>query len=655
MAQRHRSTAGGPSEGHNALLSPAPAVGSSLTSPSSQLDPAPKHPLRLSPSNLHVEERSSLTTRRRRRQDIPGEEAEGEASNTAYDPKEKSDHDRSKPTTLDKLEGWLGLSSGEGSVYPSVGSLAPVDSASTPRPNRTPRPTTSRTTRLVLVHTPTAADTLDSLALRFNTDVRTLRRINGLWPGDSILVRKELYIPFEEEDRPDKSGVAHAKEGLSGKLMLLNSQTGPARSNGLTHPSRPMSTASASSASAASASHSSQQALPSPEVRRVPSESLSYFPPPGTHSAMKGKARREEAFGFGEQMRPGQDVDHGESGVDDLLQLAEKARSRGSSPPKGEEGTGQPVLRAAPDDVDQGSPSSSAQALEEPWKPNKWTFGQRKKPSTLPGSTAMHTSTFASMPDTSARGPAMMPVSSYQGWNDIPEPPLHRTAKGQVAHAYKGPSKSRRYPRPGVVDLAGSGTMIEDLAAGLPPNVGPASNWARPIADCLPLPGESSKESGRRTRSPSHQVPVNPGWAQILSDTVRGKMGLDEALERGLEDIGLLASRQGQTVSAPSAGRGTVAHHAVSSTPPLRPSAEMARVSLAEGQTTNGGNGVVIANGLEVRRSSNRSMHELENLAGDEEQKPKDWASTWGPSGGNGSGGSNVRGRRSARNVDWLV
>lgn len=654
MAQRQLAAAAMHNDANESLPVPHQYDQASVSS-ASHLDPAPKHPLHLAPSAVSIQVRRPSTTLRRRTQE--------DVSNIVlyndehYDAKAKDKHDPYKPSTLDKLEGWLGISPAEGSTSTSKTLRPDAARVSTESAARN-RPSASRTTKLVVVHHVTPIDTLESIALRYKTDVRILRKANGLWPGDSVLVRKELYIPVEEGSAYHQSGISQADEGLDGKLRILNSQTNNTYSNGRTM-NRPLSTASASSTSIASQSQSSNANGSWREVRRMATESLSHFPPPGPVTSTNGKekAKDDEAFGYAEGLQPGWDVDHGESGVDDLLQLAEKARSRGSSPPGGTKAS-MPIQRerASPSgSPHSSSPSCSSRALEELWKPNKYTFGQKKaakntdsaaSSSSLVKSSALHG-------DYDERGPAMMVSASYKGWNDIPEPPLRVSAKGKVAHAYKAPSK-RRYPRPGAVDLVGPGTIIEDLATGLLPNAGPASKWARPIAESLPLPSNVSRDgrSGRASAS------TNLGWGQILSDTVRGKMALEEALERGLEDIRSLASSASASGTSSHLTTGTMRRAMLiqsdlRSSSSSRPSAEMARVTLAEGGNLQPGQTTTTSNGLEIRRSSGRSMLELDELTGSDADRGKveveAWSSTWSsPADGDD------KSRRVRKNVDWL-
>lgn len=492
-----------------------------------------------------------------------------------------------KQTALDRLEEWFGLN---GANHQNIGV---IPSAAKPRGKSQYKPT-----RLVLVHTVAPVDSLESLALRYNTDVRTLRKANGLWPNDSVQVRKEVYIPVDEERVVQgQSSVLRASEGDGGKLSLLNGE------------------------------QEHEHSVPTPNtasLRRIPTHSLSYFPPPAT----KGKGKEEDAFGYGEGIKPDPTLDPGESGVEDLLHLAERARLRGASTSEveahREHNASHSIVLGPEDSVSvASSPEQSSKQLEEPWKPNKWTLGQRRHHK----STSRTTSTASSEGSSSRqehRGPAMMASGSrqttrssdYQGWNDIPEPPLHRTAKGQVAHAYK---PKKRYPQIGgshTLELPGS-ALIDDLAAGLPANPGPAAHWARPIADCLPLPAETHSHPS------SHQptgAPSATGWRQILSDTMRGKMRLEDALERGIDDL-----RQGILTSADA-----------------RP-ATMLPVHRSESPSSTASHA--------PRRGSGRSLHELQELQAQADQQDSQYPSsqTW-----SASSATNIRGRRNVRTVDWL-
>jgi LysM repeat protein len=713
----------------------------------SLLNPAPHHPLHTtsaSPSHPSFSSTQSSRLQRRRNVESASESsAFASSSNSAekeHDfPRGKRDIDLPKRTALDRLEGWFGLGE-SGPIDRNISSTSNL----APPPTRTKAPANpNKTTRLVLVHTVLATDSLEALAIRYNSDVRTLRKANGLWPGDSVQVRKELYIPVDEDAVQTQTigtneigisngtQIQHANESSNGKLNLLN---GPPP----TRHDRSMSSASSSAATSTSHPHSSSAFgtglglsgsstdlsvnRNSPELRRVPIQSLSHFPPPGqtpTGTAKVKGSEEQEAFGYGAGMKPDENMEPGESGVEDLLQLAERARMRGadpSSPPsstKITEANVQSLKGKLPElartqsrdaSTAASSPSLSSKALDEDWKPNKYRLGEKKKQ--VKQSIANETDEDRS----ASLGPAMMVAAqsnstssrqNYQGWNDIPEPPLSKTAKGQVAHAYK---PKRRYPRPGIV--AGSegpgNAFIEDLAAGLPANPGPAANWARPIGESLPIPAERAKRTVSGSSRKTSGASTDAGWGQLLSDTVRGKMRLEDALERGWDDLrsglltsgngALLSDARGQQIKANGGYHTLPAVHAVASdSQAQRPSAEMARAALADtggisgkspnlsqsphAGTSNTHNpsssssyGLQVDSGTSasMRRSSGKSMHELEDLRVQNETSGSTYAKTWSansaPKTGNGtifaaedpSSGRTTTTRRNVRNVDWL-
>ncbi|PWN37870.1 uncharacterized protein FA14DRAFT_170635 [Meira miltonrushii] len=712
-------------DGHYALLNPAPNHPLYTTSAS------PSHP------SFSPTQSSRLQRRRNVREASESSTFASSSNNPENDlPRGKSDFDHPKRTALDRLEGWFGL----GETGP-VDRKDPSTSHLAPPPTRTKAPSKpNKTTRLVLVHTVLVTDSLEALALRYNSDVRTLRKANGLWPGDSVQVRKELYIPVDEDAVQTQAigtneigmnngiQIQHANEASNGKLNLLNGPP-PTRhdrsmsstsSSAATSTSHPQSSSAFGAGLGLSGSSTDLSAnRNSPELRRVPIQSLSHFPPPGQTptGTAKGKGSEEqEAFGYGAGMKPDENMEPGESGVEDLLQLAERARMRGtdsSSPPPPASNITEANVNSLkgklPDLVRKqsreastaaSSPSLSSKALDEDWKPNKYRLGEKKRQAKP--NTANDTDDNRAAPV----GPAMMVAAqssstsnrqNYQGWNDIPEPPLSKTAKGQVAHAYK---PKRRYPRPGVVagsEVLGS-ALFDDLAAGLPANPGPAANWARPIGESLPIPAERAKRTVSGSSRQTSGASTDAGWGQLFSDTVRGKMRLEDALERGWDDLrsGLLTSANGTLLNdGRNGGYHTLpsVQAVASDSRPQRPSAEMARAALADtggssgGQSPNPSNlqhigtsnahnpsssssyGLQVDSGTSasVRRSSGKSMHELEDLRVQNETDgtcAKTWSASSAAKARNGtttfaaddssSGRSTTTTRRNVRNVDWL-
>lgn len=680
------------------------------------LNPAPRHPLRPPEQVGHADAAGAFAGSSRRQDAVPRQSFLRNGKSRDVDGAQKSSgSEKPKITALDRLEGWFGLSADqayEHSASRGVHSetLLPPSSQErrSPKSNQNPH-SKDMTTRLVLVHLIAPVDSLESLALRYGTDVGTLRRANGLWPGDSVQVRREIYVPVDESTSVQgQSSIHPASEDVKGQLRLMNGtvhsrQASSSAADTQQH-GRAASTASATSAT------SSRQATSSPALRRMPSHALSYFPPPGT--AQKAARSREdgeggrsssELLGLGPTARSNEGTGPGESGIEDLLQLAERARLRGSADEieasthaathaASEDGDDQHLL--APSDsvsVTSSSPGQNFRALEEPWRPNKWTLGESRKRTTLQregeGGTTQSTSVASSEISSSLRdderGPAMM-AAGYQGWNDVPEPPLSRTAKGQVAHAYK---PKRRYPRPAGgaqadgaslgIDLPGS-AFIDDLVAGLPANEGPAAHWARPIADCLPVsvdakgrPGsalaaragargnrhgrnQTSSNAARHGDTHSSQSSPSSGWGQLFSDTVRGKMRLEDALERGLEDLRLGFA----SVAAGSGTRG--ASMQADGLPTFAQAGDHGASPTTPRATTSS------APPLAPRRQSGRSLHELVDMHASEVEQgggasharsvPRNPSST---SDGRSSvstapSASGMRGRKNARNVDWL-
>lgn len=284
--------------------------------------------------------------------------------------------------------------------------------------------------------------------------------------------------------------------------------------------------------------------------------------------------------------------DPGQSGVEDLLQLAREARSRGSTDDDIDSAANQRLqairsatVSSAPALGDEITPDESRSEAEEvddeqtqsakgdDWKPNVWRFGdkkqsQRSSQDDVNGAmTQSHSngSGPSSSPSSSLRPlklvdqsieqwqnasplrqtqPLPPPAtSSYQGWNDIPT--LDAYAKGKVVEAYSnqrgagGAGRKKKSQR----------AFLDDLAAGLPANSGQASKWARPIGDSVPFGGNGGgSKAGSNppptrtaTSSPSLQ-PGSSSWRNLFSDTLRGRMPLDQALSIGFED--LMSSRE---------------------------------------------------------------------------------------------------------------
>ncbi|CAO1616840.1 unnamed protein product [Sympodiomycopsis kandeliae] len=510
------------------------------------------------------------------------------------------------PTTLDRLESFFGIRNEPPST--TTESLRIPSSRTTSATSSGPPGT-----RLVLQHIVQGTDTLQAIALRYKTDVATLRKVNGLWPSDSVLSRKILWVPLDRcrelgatqnaavgiqesdgnviESTPSALGLL-SQSGTGANTPSTSSNLGggpPPRLHAGTH-ERGASSLSLNDSEAASSSvfsdsrersrgpstsisrdaGSSRSEVAPPVVRRLPSEVLGHFPAAkrsDTHLLVsKGKARadqwNEELVEARPQHRlgagPGMSgYDPGESGVEDLLQLAREAKSRGSSEVDAsphsvvdEVGRGPTGVEKESESNDTTHESSLVEAEAEKWKPSVWRFGEKRQPSSASGtqdgdvgssshksvSSTSSTSPTSSLrplklveqsieqwaatnPGSSNKPPSNAATSSYNGWNDIPS--LEAYAQGKVTEAYN-PSSSRK--------KKSQRAFFNDLAAGLPANPGQASKWARPIGDSVPSNPSS-------LRSPPTSSSSNASWKNIFSDTIRGRMPLEEALNKGFEDL----------------------------------------------------------------------------------------------------------------------
>lgn len=603
---------------------------------------------------------SVLAPRRRRKgDDDPAALIPASSNDDDYDPKKRSSslpfhtaasarransHSNAPPpptTTLDRLESLFGISN-DPPPPPPLTTQRAASSSSSPAPAAGPPGT-----RLVLQHSVQATDTLQALALRYKTDVATLRKVNGLWPSDSVLSRNILWVPL---DRCKELGASHAAtvgvqdsdgqvvESTPSALGLVGGSTPgistpPSSSSALpahlSHDRTLSSTASTSAASssrlsrapsmsAASASRDAASTSPSdaaaaaagpgmspPIVRRLPSEVLGHFPAAKrseTHLlSSKGKSRADQWNEELVEARPKHRLgpgpgmsgyDPGQSGVEDLLQLAREARRRGSLDdgkdgassrdgiaPGPEAAVGRQQGDLADDDDDIGEVKSPPPPAKDDWKPNVWRFGEKRSKagstsetgvvegndarrhqtngsrdshasagsgaSTTPSSSlrplklveqsiqewqassSSTTGTNDSTPTTT--GPPRSP-SSYQGWNDVPT--LDAYAKGKVVEAYG--SSSAAAGRKKKTQRA----FLDDLAAGLPANSGQASKWARPIGGSFPTRGAPSTAGSSTAAAASAQnSSSSSSWRNLFSDTLRGRMPLDQALSIGLEGL----------------------------------------------------------------------------------------------------------------------
>ncbi|CAO1626146.1 unnamed protein product [Jaminaea pallidilutea] len=358
-------------------------------------------------------------------------------------------------------------------------------------------------TRLVLQHEVAASDTLQSLALRYKTDAATLRRVNGLWPGDSVLTRKILWVPLDR--------CRELAAGDSAKLGVQKSNGEIQEAEGVIAELGDSSAPTHSTSSSAMDSSSSPPTPASPVVRRLPAEALGHFPASRrSETVAKGKAKaadewNEEVLSARPSYRlgpgPGSNAyQPGETGVEDLLQLARQAQKK-----RGEQGL-EPQAAEGVDVFGKSKPQTSAPSVPR----SSSSASTRAEQPLLEQSIREWQATR----DQNANG------NTYQGWNDAPT--LQAYANGRVAQAYN--SKSARNKRP----ARAHHRFLDDLAAGLPPNTGAASKWARPIGDSMPSKGGSQARSAGAG---------GVGFRSLLSDAIRGRVGLDEALSKGFEEV----------------------------------------------------------------------------------------------------------------------
>ncbi|KAH8995760.1 hypothetical protein EDB92DRAFT_1794506 [Lactarius akahatsu] len=128
--------------------------------------------------------------------------------------------------------------------------------------------------RTVLVHEVSPNDSLAGVALKYGISVTELRRANQLWASDSIHLRHVLYIPLDK--------ARHASLETVASLLAQRDD------------SKEEETARPPAASPHSHSRdpdADPRSLDRPSlVRRIPSTSLSFFPPPS--SALSGELSR---------------------------------------------------------------------------------------------------------------------------------------------------------------------------------------------------------------------------------------------------------------------------------------------------------------------------------------------------------------------------
>ncbi|KAL9940910.1 hypothetical protein V8E36_000398 [Tilletia maclaganii] len=348
----------------------------------------------------------------------------------------------------------------------------------------------------VVVHAVKPTDTLSSIALRYGTDVNTMLRANRMWPGDAVQMRAEIFIPLLNCKRTPPDTVIRAKAAIANSAALSGSRS-------------------------PSASGTSPSVLSSREG-------------PGAESLPSATASTATAGGIIIPLAPGfnKPTVHSHSKAASSVAGSSSASRQDHS---GREG-------------------------DRDWKPNKWTLGSASSSSATGGSRSSvsasegtsYTASSGGHTESSSRRELPSRTSSASGvtdrgeenerastgWNDAPAP------NARVARAYQGGTRRTGHHR-----------LLQDLAAGLPPNTGAAANWQRPINDSLPVPQNPAlgppRRDGRRTGSQSGTSrPSNatigpgislrapsPGLGKIFSDAFRGRMSVEDAFEAAVQSV----------------------------------------------------------------------------------------------------------------------
>ncbi|CAD6911397.1 unnamed protein product [Tilletia controversa] len=348
----------------------------------------------------------------------------------------------------------------------------------------------------VVVHPTSPTDTFSSIALRYGTDVNTILRANRLWPGDAPQMRAEIFIPLVNCKRTPPDTIVCAKAAIA-SLATTNGARSPSGSG---------------------ASTSVLSSREGPGAENLPSASDS--------TATSGGMIVPLAPGFNKP-------------------TAHSHRAASSTGGSGSAGHAERTSRE----------------VERDWKPNKYTFGSgpnssaTRPKSSMSGNgsaseTASNSASSSGHADnrrepsgSAAAGKTNGEVDrASTGWNDAP------AANARIARAYQGGTRKIAHHR-----------LIQDLAAGLPPNSGAAANWQRPINDSLPIPPTSSPGVARRASSnllrsdgtgPRNQGAygayghagtssraTQPGLGKILSDAFRGRMSVEDAFEAAVQSV----------------------------------------------------------------------------------------------------------------------
>lgn len=220
---------------------------------------------------------------------------------------------------LDRLESWFGLkesAAGPSTPSPRHPRTSAEHGSMAEAVPKVPRRTSS--TVQVMVHPIAETDTLEGIALRYGADVHTLRRSNGLWPGDAVQMREHLYIPVDScRWRPPNAAIESMERKADGSLRGIVQAGSSAQPESVT-------------------------------VTQVDAKSLRFFP--------------------ADRARPARGVplngDMGATGIDDLIQLQHMRRNRGGTQaPKPQD---RPLLRKRPEPL-----------MDPTWRPNTRTLGHK--------------------------------------------------------------------------------------------------------------------------------------------------------------------------------------------------------------------------------------------------------------------------------------
>ena len=582
-----------------------------------------------------------------------------------------NDFDSYAKRTQNTLESWFGIRD-----------APPVPSSAMPTPSqplsKAPSPNHFKAlyeqqesgSTLVYLHQVSPEETLAGISLKYGIEPSYLRRVNKLWAGDKPQMRGTLLVPVEAcskrledatgeaDDEPFEPGTQSttSSQGHGIAYGFWSEERGLIREAPSGDPQLPKLSAPHTSAlhesdlrqheritsirsspnhstslgtSVVSRSHASSSAAGSSlaatkrsEISRVPREDLKFFTSSGNgrlpHAPTKGST------GFGE------------SGLDDLLQLSHE-RTAAAAPKSSLDGlqdgpdvslpgpitklfsdtSGEDCLSA--DARSETGTSYSDRLAEEKWKPNKWTLGgkssasrrsaeesQEPHPATSPNNGLRPLRLVASRSNSNFGASREQPERASSGWNDAPP------AGAIIADAYSGKRKKA---------TSTHHRLLNDLAAGVQANDGPARVWQRPIDSSLPpLPPGLGPPARRQTEA---------GFGKLLSDAITGRVSVEGTLEAMYEKVA------GKTTSPPPSSADAL--------PPRRPNlranaSDVSRVSAEEARASLSSRSKTLNDFQEA--SSQANGVPLGQLSQRDEQY-------------NGSSVSRARPRTGLKDVEW--